>query len=134
MTAGTHGTTYGGNPLAMAVGNAVLDEILKPGFLEHVCEMSEMLKARLDGLLQRHANLVTEVRGKGLMMGLRIPTVEPRLAVPDLLARGLVVAPAGENVLRFLPPLIITEDDIEEAVSILDAALTDWTENGVPQG
>jgi len=132
MTAGTHGTTYGGGPLAMAVSNAVMDVLLGDGFLEHVRETSAMLRGRLEGLRQKHATLITEVRGHGLMCGLRVPSVEPRLAVPYLVEKGLVVAPAGENVLRFLPPLIVTEDDIEKAVNILDEAFTDWEENGVP--
>lgn len=132
MTAGTHGTTYGGNPLAMAVGNAVLDVILADGFLAQVEARGEMLHARLAGLQQRHPGLISEVRGKGLMAGLRMPDVDPRGAMPDLVARGLCPAPAGDNVIRMLPPLIIGEEHIDEAVSKLDAALTDWTEKGLP--
>ena len=132
MTAGTHGTTYGGNPLAMAVGNAVLDEMLAPGFLERVREMSSMLIARLQGLQQRFPNLISDVRGQGLMVGLKMPSVEPRLAVPDLVARGLCPAPAGDNVVRMLPPLILSEDDIETAITIYEEAFTDWQENGPP--
>ncbi len=132
MTAGTHGTTYGGNPLAMAVGNAVLDVMLAPGFMDKVVNIAELLRGRLEGLRQRHPSWIKQVRGKGLMLGLQMPAVEPRLAVPDLVARGLVAAPAGDSVLRFLPPLIIDEGDVDKAITILDEALTDWSENGAP--
>ena len=127
MVVGTHGTTYGGNPLAMAVGNAVLDEMLAPGFLDHVCAMGEMLHARLAGLLQRYPYQITEVRGLGLMAGIRMPDMPTRDAVVDLIDRGLIPAVAGDMVVRFLPPLILTEDHIDEAMSILDAALSDWS-------
>ncbi len=127
MVVGTHGTTYGGNPLAMAVGNAVLDEMLAPGFLDHVCAMGEMLHARLAGLLQRYPYQITEVRGLGLMAGIRMPDMPTRDAVVDLIDRGLIPAVAGDMVVRFLPPLILTEDHIDEAISILDAALSDWS-------
>ncbi len=132
MVVGTHGTTYGGNPLAMAVGNAVLDEMLKPAFFEHVIKMGEMLFARLQGLQQRHSNLISEVRGSGLMAGLRLPDVPTRPAVTDLIARGFCPAPAGDSVIRMLPPLILNESHIDEAVTIFDEAFTDWTKNGVP--
>ncbi|GHF12905.1 acetylornithine aminotransferase [Kordiimonas sediminis] len=134
MTAGTHGTTYGGNPLAMAVGNAVLDEMLKPGFLDHVQEMSSLLLGRLGALQQRYPDMIAEVRGTGLMVGIRTPDIEPRLAVPDLVSRGLCAAPAGENVIRMLPPLILTETDIDDAMEILDKAFADWQSNGAPTG
>ena len=134
MTAGTHGSTYGGNPLAMAVGNAVLDILLDETFMPRVSERAEMLHARLAGLQQRHPGLVTEVRGKGLMAGLRLPDVDPRAAVRDLVGRGFCPAPAGQNVLRMLPPLILEEDHIDEAIEVLDTAFTDWTEQGLPAG
>ena len=127
MVVGSHGTTYGGNPLAMAVGNAVLDEMLAPGFLEHVCAMGEMLHARLAGLLQRYPYQITEVRGLGLMAGIRMPDMPTRDAVVDLIDRGLIPAVAGDMVVRFLPPLILTEDHIDEAIGILDTALNDWS-------
>jgi len=126
MIAGTHGSTYGGNPLAMAVGNAVLDVMLAPGFLDHVCEMGNMLHARLAALMQRHSGLVTEVRGKGLMAGIRVPSMPTRDVVSDLIGRGMLPAVAGDMVVRMLPPLIVDESHIDEAMEILDAAFTDF--------
>lgn len=133
MGAGTHGTTYGGNPLAMAVGHAVLDILLEGDFLAKVEERGAMLHARLAGLQQRHSGLVTEVRGKGLMAGLRLPEIDTRLAVKDLVGRGFCPAPAGDLVIRMLPPLIMDESHIDEAINIWDEALTDWAKNGVPE-
>ncbi|MBL4787640.1 MAG: aspartate aminotransferase family protein [Kordiimonadaceae bacterium] len=129
MIVGTHGSTYGGNPLAMAVGNAVLDEILAPGFLEHVVEMGDMLHARLAALMQRHSNLVTEVRGKGLMAGIRVPSIPTKEIVTDLIGRGMLPAFAGDMVVRMLPPLILDETHIDEAMETLDACLTDLAKN-----
>ncbi len=126
MVVGTHGTTYGGNPLAMAVGNAVLDEMLAPGFLERVTEMGNLLHGRLAALQQRHSNLITEVRGKGLMAGIRIPSIPTREIVVDLIGRGMLPAVAGDMVVRMLPPLILDESHIDEAMEKLDAALTDF--------
>lgn len=128
MTVGTHGTTYGGNPLAMAVGNAVLDEMLKPGFLDKVVEMADLLHARLAALQQRHSGLITEVRGKGLMAGIRIPSKPTRDIVVDLIGRGMLPAVAGDMVLRMLPPLILDESHIDEAMTKLDAAFTAFAE------
>jgi acetylornithine/N-succinyldiaminopimelate aminotransferase len=121
MTAGTHGSTFGGNPLAMAVGNAVLDVILAPGFLDHVRYSGLLIKQRLAELRDRHAAVIAEVRGEGLLIGLR--AIVPQ---GDLIAaareEGLLTAAAGENVVRLLPPLIIGEAEISEAVAKLDAA------------
>jgi acetylornithine/N-succinyldiaminopimelate aminotransferase len=121
MTLGTHGTTFGGNPLAMAVANAVLDVILEPGFLARVERMGLVLKQRLAELMDRHPGVIAEVRGLGLMMGLRthVPNTE---FVAAARRQKLIVIGAGENVTRLLPPLIVTEQDIGEAVSRLDAA------------
>lgn len=128
MVVGTHGSTYGGNPLAMAVGNAVLDEMLKPGFLEHVVEMGNMLHGRLAALQQRHSDLITEVRGMGLMAGIRVPSVPTRDLVIDLIERGMCPVAAGDMVLRMLPPLILNESHIDEAIEKLDACLTHFSE------
>lgn len=121
MTVGTHGTTFGGNPLAMAVGNAVLDVILEPGFLQHVERMGLLLKQRMAELKDRHPTVISEVRGLGLMMGLRtvVPNTEFIAAARNhkLLAIG-----AGDNVVRLLPPLIISDADISEAFNRMDAA------------
>jgi acetylornithine/N-succinyldiaminopimelate aminotransferase len=123
MTLGTHGTTFGGNPLAMAVGNAVLDVILEPGFFAHVEKMGLLLKQRLAELKDRHPAVIAEIRGQGLMMGIRshVPNTDLIAA-----ARGqkLILIGAGDNVSRLLPPLIVTEAEVSEAVERLDAACT----------
>jgi acetylornithine/N-succinyldiaminopimelate aminotransferase len=123
MTVGTHGTTFGGNPLAMAVGNAVLDVVLETGFLEHVERMGLLLKQRLAELKDRHPAIIAEIRGQGLMMGIRshVPNTDLIAA-----ARGqqLILIGAGDNVARLLPPLIVTEADVGEAIRRLDAACT----------
>lgn len=122
MVPGTHGSTYGGNPLACAVGNAVLDRVLAPGFIEHADKMGQRLRWHLQQLSQRFPDLVVEVRGKGLMAGIKIvPPV--REFVENLRQRKLLTVAAGDNVLRLLPPLIVTEADIEEAVTIIAEAL-----------
>nr|WP_279306672.1 aspartate aminotransferase family protein [Microvirga solisilvae] len=121
MTAGTHGTTFGGNPLAMAVGNAVLDVVLAPGFLKEVEQKGLLLKQRLAELKDRHPSVIAEVRGFGLMMGLR--TVVPNTDfVAAARAQKIIVIGAGDNVVRLLPPLIISDADISEAFNRLDAA------------
>jgi acetylornithine/N-succinyldiaminopimelate aminotransferase len=121
MTVGTHGSTFGGNPLAMAVGNAVLDVILVPGFLDHVRTSGLLIKQRLAELRDRHPAVIAEIRGEGLLVGLR--AVVPQ---GDLIAaareEGLLTAAAGENVVRLLPPLTVGEAEIAEAVNKLDAA------------
>jgi acetylornithine/N-succinyldiaminopimelate aminotransferase len=122
MTAGTHGSTFGGNPLAMAVGNAVIDIIAKPEFLEHVRRMGLYMKQRLASVVDGHPSLVAEVRGEGLLIGIRCiaPVAD---VVAALREQGMLAASAGENVLRLLPPLIVEEADIDEAISRLDGAL-----------
>nr|WP_210278744.1 aspartate aminotransferase family protein [Microvirga flocculans] len=121
MTAGTHGTTFGGNPLAMAVGNAVLDVILAPGFLKEVERKGLLLKQRLAELKDRHPGVIDEVRGQGLMMGLR--TVVPNTDfIAAARAEKLLVIGAGDNVARLLPPLIISDAEISDAVNRIEAA------------
>ena len=119
---GNHGTTYGGNPLAMAVGGAVLDEILKDGFLEHVVEMGVKLHAGLAKLVQDFPTVFVETRGLGLMQGIKLQeAIVNRDFKAELEQEGLLVAPAGDNVLRLLPPLIITEAHIVEAMEKFEA-------------
>ncbi|HTM77468.1 MAG TPA: aspartate aminotransferase family protein [Devosia sp.] len=119
MVPGTHGSTYGGNPLATAVGNAVLDRILAPGFLDHVNQMGQRLAWHMQQLAQRFPQYVLDTRGKGLLAGMKITP-----PVRDFVARlrddhQLLAIGAGENVLRLIPPLIVTEADIEEAMAKL---------------
>ena len=119
MTLGTHGTTFGGNPLAMAVGNAVLDVVLAPGFIERVGQIALRLKQSLAELKDKHPEVIAEIRGEGLMLGLKLHTLNTDF-VNEARAHGLLVVGAGDNVVRLLPPLIITEADVAEAVSRLD--------------
>ena len=120
MTVGTHGTTYGGNPLATAIGNAVLDVVLADGFIPAVAEKGLRLKQKLAALKDRYPDIVVEVRGEGLMLGLRL-----RVPPADFAAAGraehVLVIPAGDNVVRLVPPLIISEDEIGMAVDRLEA-------------
>ncbi len=121
MTAGTHGSTFGGNPLAMAAGNAVLDVVLAPGFIDHVRKVALLFKQRLAEIKDRHASVIAEVRGEGLLIGLRM--VAPASALVDELRHEkMITVAAGDNVVRLLPPLIISEEEIAEAVSRIDRA------------
>ena len=121
MTAGTHGSTFGGNPLAMACGNAVLDVILADGFLDAVKHKALLFKQKLAELKDRHASVIAEVRGEGLLVGLRmVPPVSEM--VDELRAEKMIALAAGDNVLRLLPPLIVSEAEIAEAVSRIDRA------------
>ncbi|MFL9840962.1 aspartate aminotransferase family protein [Sphingomonas sp. ST-64] len=123
MVFGTHGSTYGGNPLAMAAGMAVLDVMLEPGFFEHVAKMGDRLRAAFEQMIPNHDHLFDEIRGKGLMLGIKLK--EPAVA-RDFVAHlrdnhGLLTVAAGENVFRVLPPLVIEESHIAEAVEKLSA-------------
>lgn len=124
MTAGTHGTTFGGNPLAMAVGNAVLDIILAPEFLEEVRRKALLLKQGLASVVDRHPAIFEALRGKGLLLGLkcRIASGELNAALRD---HKLLAVPAGDNVLRLLPPLTVKDEEIATAIARLDEAAED---------
>jgi acetylornithine/N-succinyldiaminopimelate aminotransferase len=122
MTAGSHGSTFGGNPLAMAAGNAVLDVVLAPGFLDHVRQIALGLKQRLAELKDRHGAVLAEVRGEGLLIGLRM--IPPAASMVDeLRAEKMITVAAGDNVVRLLPPLILEEKEMAEAVTRIDRAL-----------
>jgi len=121
MTIGTHGTTFGGNPLAMAVGNAVLDIMTDPEFLERVQKNALLLKQRLAELKDRYASVIAEVRGEGLLIGLRMIPQASEM-VDELRAEKMLTVGAGDNVVRLLPPLIIGEEEISEAVARIDRA------------
>ena len=122
MVAGTHGSTYGGNPLAMAVGNAVLDVVLADGFLDHVRDVALVFRQGLASLQDRFPDVIAEIRGEGLMLGIKakIPTAELLKAVR---AEHLLAVPAGDNVLRLLPPLITTADEAREGLARLERAI-----------
>jgi acetylornithine/N-succinyldiaminopimelate aminotransferase len=121
MTAGVHGSTFGGNPLAMAVANAVLDVVLEPSFLAHVNQVANYLKQQLAMVVDKHREVIEEVRGQGLMLGLKCK-VQNNTLIDALRERGLLAIGAGDNVVRILPPLIINEDQVREAISILNDA------------
>ncbi|MEM8915960.1 MAG: aminotransferase class III-fold pyridoxal phosphate-dependent enzyme, partial [Pseudomonadota bacterium] len=125
MTASTHGSTFGGNPLAMAVGNAVLDVMLEVGFFQKVCSVADRFAAGLEKLVADHPRLFAEARGVGLMRGL---VCEPPVGdvVGALREAGLLAVPAGENVVRLLPPLIVEEAEIDEALAILRSVAEGW--------
>lgn len=125
MVRGVHGTTFGGNPLAMAVGNAVYDEISKPDFLAHVNKMANHLGQALESVKDRHPNLVVETRGKGLLRGLKL-SIDPKGIQGKLRdSRKVLMGVAGDNVLRMAPPLIIDEAQIAQAVDAIDAVLSE---------
>jgi len=121
MTLGTHGTTFGGNPLAMAVGNAVLDVVLADGFLDNVRALAGYARQSFAAVVDAHPNVLKGVRGEGLLMGVEcvVPNTELVLAAREA---QLLLPAAGQNVVRLLPPLNVTEDDIAEAARRLDAA------------
>lgn len=121
LSPGTHGTTFGGNPLAMAVGNAVLDVILEGDFLEEVQKKGLSFKQKLAGLVDGHPKILEDVRGNGLMLGLKcVVPVGDYVSVAR--EAGLLAVPAGDNVVRIMPPLTISEDEISIAVERLDEA------------
>ena len=121
MTAGTHGSTYGGNPLGCAVGNKVLELVGDVAFLDEVVEKAAYFKAGLEDLVARHPNTFKSVRGKGLMMGLEcdVPNMDVVNAGYDAL---ILTVPAGDNVVRFVPALTITKEEIDEALARLSSA------------
>jgi len=123
MTVGSHGSTFGGNPLAMAVANAVLDVVLADGFIERVRRTALLLKQRLAELKDRHASVIAEVRGEGLLIGLRMIPQASEM-IDELRAEKMIAVGAGDNVVRLLPPLIIGETEIAEAVACIDRACT----------
>ncbi|MER2536120.1 MAG: aspartate aminotransferase family protein, partial [Rhizobiaceae bacterium] len=120
MTAGVHGTTFGGNPLAMAVGNAVLDVLLEEGFLEEVSRKALLMKQGLAAVADEFPGVISEIRGTGLMLGVKctMPNTKVNMALRD---QKLLAVPAGENVLRLLPPLTTTDAEIQEALARIRA-------------
>lgn len=125
MGIGSHGTTYGGNPLAMAVANAVLDEMLMPNFFENVQVSGNFIRDGLEKLKTKFPQMIDEIRGVGLMIGVKMnQTISNLDMVSKLIEENLLTVPAGENVIRILPPLNITKDHCEEALNKFDKALT----------
>jgi acetylornithine/N-succinyldiaminopimelate aminotransferase len=125
MVIGTHGSTYGGNPLAMAAGQAVLDVVANDEFLANVRKKGERLRSALEQMIPNHDHLFESVRGKGLMLGIKMKS-DSRTFVNWLRSRGLLTVAAGDNVMRVLPPLTIEEEHIREFVDTLSAAARDY--------
>jgi acetylornithine/N-succinyldiaminopimelate aminotransferase len=125
MVIGTHGSTYGGNPLAMAAGQAVFDIVATPEFLAHVRQMGERLRSALEQMIPNHDHLFDSVRGMGLMLGIKMKT-DSRSFVDWLRSKGLLTVAAGDNVMRVLPPLVIEEEHIREFVDRLSAAAAEY--------
>ncbi len=121
MVAGTHGSTFGGNPLAMAAAGALLDVVLADGFLERVRHTALILTQKLAEIRDRHPDVIAEVRGEGLLVGLRAVVPSAQL-VDALRAEKMITVAAGDNVVRLLPPLIVSEDEVAEAVRRIDRA------------
>jgi acetylornithine/N-succinyldiaminopimelate aminotransferase len=124
MAPGSHGSTFGGNPLAVAAANAVLDVMLKPGFFDHVQKMSLLIKQKLASVVDRYPSVLSEVRGEGLLVGVKavVPSGDLVNALRD---QKLLTVGAGENVVRFLAPLIVNESEIEHSVQCLERACAD---------
>jgi acetylornithine/N-succinyldiaminopimelate aminotransferase len=118
---GTHGTTFGGNPLACAAGNAVLDVVLSPGFLEDVERKGRKLRAGLERIAAEFPSVFVDARGMGLLLGMKcvVPVAQVQAAC---VAEGLAAITAGDNVLRLVPPLVITDSDIDQGIAMLGAA------------
>jgi acetylornithine/N-succinyldiaminopimelate aminotransferase len=124
MAPGSHGSTFGGNPLAVAAANAVLDVMLKPGFFDHVQKMSLLIKQKLASVVDRYPTILSEVRGEGLLVGVKavVPSGDLVAALRD---QKLLTVGAGDNVVRFLAPLIVSEDEIAHSVQCLERACAD---------
>jgi len=128
MTPGSHGGTYGGGPLSMSIGNAVMDQILKPGFYDKVKEKGEIFKEGLELLQRKYPEIITDVKGEGLLLGLEIKQDYVKL-VEIIRENGALTIPASNDVIRIIPPLIIKKKDIKLALSILDQSLEQFKNN-----
>ena len=125
MVPGTHGSTFGGNPMAVAAGNAVLDVMLEPGFFDHVNDAAKYLWSKLDALVAANPKIFESVRGSGMLAGIKC-VVTAGDVVTKAREKGLLVLTAGDNVLRILPPLIAGKTEIDEAVGILGKVASEW--------
>jgi len=128
MAPGSHGSTFGGNPLAVAAANAVLDVMLKPGFFDHVQKMSLLLKQKLASVVDRYPSVLSEVRGEGLLIGVKAVVPSGDL-VAALREQKLLTVGAGDNVVRFLAPLIVTEAEIDQSIQSLEHACATLSKN-----
>jgi len=131
MNPGSHGSTFGGNPLAMAVANAVLDIVLADGFLENIIATGDKLHSGMRDLVAKYPTLFAEARGLGLHLGLRCQdTVVGNDVVVKAMENGLLVVPAGDNVVRLMPPMTVTKAQIDDALEILDTSCAQLVEQG----
>ncbi|MBV9553248.1 MAG: aspartate aminotransferase family protein, partial [Alphaproteobacteria bacterium] len=125
MVAGSHGSTFGGNPMSVAAGNAVLDVMLAPGFFDKVNDTAKYLRAKLETLVAQHPRLFDSVRGQGMLLGVKC-VVTAGDVVAKARDKGLLVLTAGDNVLRILPPLVAGQAEIDEALGILGRVASEW--------
>ena len=124
MTAGTHGSTFGGNPLAMSIANVVLDHILKKDFLQHVIDIGNYLKEQLDVKIKKiFPSLIEEIRGKGLMIGIK-PKISNDIIIEMMRSEKVLAVKASENIIRLLPPLILQKNHVDEAIDKISRALS----------
>jgi acetylornithine/N-succinyldiaminopimelate aminotransferase len=124
MYAGSHGSTFGGNPLALAVGNVVLDELLDPSFLPNVRKISVYMRSKLEYLAERYPSVIDAITGKGLMLGININSkYDAELMFEIGLSNNVICMPASGNILRVTPPLIITQKHIDEMTDKLEAVI-----------
>jgi acetylornithine/N-succinyldiaminopimelate aminotransferase len=119
MKPGSHGTTFGGNPLAMSVGNAVLDVIFKKNFLKNVRNLSKYFKTKLNNIHLQNQKVIKEVRGTGLLLGLQLKVNQAKF-IDKLMKEKLLTIRAAENVVRILPPLNVSKKEIDQAVTIIN--------------
>jgi acetylornithine/N-succinyldiaminopimelate aminotransferase len=132
MTPGTHGSTFGGNPLAMAAANATLDVMLEDGFLDRVKRVGLLFKQRLAEIKDRYPSVIAEVRGEGLLLGLRCVIPNGQL-VDALRDEHLLAVAAGDNVVRLVPPLIVSDEEVGEAMAMLDRACAKLAREHAPK-
>lgn len=129
MVPGTHGSTYGNNPLALAIVDKVLDLFAAPGFLDEVAHKGDYLAGRLDALVARYPTIFAERRGRGMMQGLKCIVPEEQI-LQGCRAQKLLIMPAGDNVVRMVPPLIATKAQIDDAITILDSVAAKLVQTG----
>jgi acetylornithine/N-succinyldiaminopimelate aminotransferase len=125
MVPGTHGSTFGGNPLATAAGNAVLDIMLEPGFFDRVNDTAKYFWGKLESLVADYPKLFDSVRGSGMLLGIKCVVTAGDIVIKAR-EKGLLVLTAGDNVLRILPPLVAGQSEIDEAVGILGKVASEW--------